>query len=99
MAEPGLDPLLPLGGTRGILPICDMAERDLDPLLPLRGGRATFCQKRDMAERDLDPLLPLGGDAPHSAKSVTWPSEIWTPYYPGRVGCDSFGSKKAEPRA
>jgi hypothetical protein len=27
------------------------------------------------------------------------PAEIWTLYYPGRVGCDSFGSKKAEPRA
>ena len=41
-----------------------------------------MCQKRDMAERGLDPLLPLGGDARNCAKSGTWPSEVWTPYYP-----------------
>merc|ERR1711960_48582 len=151
MGERGLDPVLPLGGTRGILAFCYMGDRGLDPVLPLRGdarnsafllhGRARFGPRSTprggraelclfvtwasevwtpyypyggtrrilpfcyMAERGLDPVLPLRGDAPNSAfllhgrarfgprttptggraefcLFVTWPSEVWTPYYP-----------------
>ena len=55
-----------------------------------------MCQLRDMAERGLDPLLPLREDAPNCAICVTWPSEVWIPYCPGRVGCNSFCFQKNE---
>ena len=47
---------------------------------------------------DCAPTTPIGCRA-EFCLLVTWPTQIWSPYYPGRVGCDSFGSEKAEPRA
>ena len=82
MAERGLDPVLPLGGTRRIVPKAGHGRARFAPFTTPRGGRAELCQKGDMAERGLDPVLPLRGDARNSAKSGTWPSEVWTPYYP-----------------
>ena len=68
-------------GSATNVPLSVMTEQGLDPVVPLAED-APNCAFSGHGRAGCVPRAPPTGGRAELCLFVTWPSEVWTPYYP-----------------